>query len=380
MSNQKRFCFILPNYIREFRGGSERQAYLIARELLKRGWEVHYVRENSQNLGKQETTDGIILHSLPRRHTRLKWSNTTKLLKLMKKIEADVWYCRGTFSYVYPVWKSAQKTGGKVIWACSHDAYVTKKMTKTIRKGSFPYRVALSIDKQLFSKAIKNIDAILLQSHDQRRMLHLNRGLDGQVIYNGHSLIPQKETEKEPIILWIGRLQPWKHPEKFAELARNLRDEHYTFVAIGRDMGHPRFVEELIKTEQEISSFKYLGELNQEDVFRWLERAKLLVNTSDYEGFSNTFIEAWWHSVPVITLKVNPDGLIQEHKLGYASSNPEKLATDVEMVMEDFDLWNQLSKNCRKFAEDHFDIREKVDELEKIISRLIEKEEPKNPS
>ena len=33
-----------------------------------------------------------------------------------------------------------------------------------------------------------------------------------------------------------------------------------------------------------------------------------LVNTSDYEGFSNTFIQAWMRRVPIASLHVDPDG------------------------------------------------------------------------
>jgi glycosyltransferase involved in cell wall biosynthesis len=370
MSQKGKFCFLLPNYIAEAKGGSEIQAYFLAQELRKRGWEVHYIRESSRKRSKEEIIDGIILHSLPPRHTKLKWLNTRLLHKLMGMIKADVWYCRATISYVFPAWLNARKIGGKLIWACSHDAYVTKKMKKEITKESFLRKIASLLDRYLFLMALRKIDLIILQSDHQKKLLKKNWGLEGQVIYNSFPIIPFRGAKREPIIMWIARLQPWKHPEKYIELVRKLHKKHYQFLAVGREMGHPRLTEEFQKTQKEIPAFEYLGEIGRNRIFGYLEKARVLVNTSDYEGFSNTFIEAWLHGVPLVSLKVDPDNLIRENGLGSVSGNMEQLARDVESLMENHRLWEQKSQKCRNFAVKNFNIQDKADDLEQLIENL----------
>jgi glycosyltransferase involved in cell wall biosynthesis len=41
-----------------------------------------------------------------------------------------------------------------------------------------------------------------------------------------------------------------------------------------------------------------------------LEAAVALVSTSSHEGMPNTFVEAWGHGVPVLTLSFDSDGVV----------------------------------------------------------------------
>ena len=43
-------------------------------------------------------------------------------------------------------------------------------------------------------------------------------------------------------------------------------------------------------------------------------KSKILINTSSFEGFPNTFVQAWANGVPVISLKVDPDNIIKKKK------------------------------------------------------------------
>jgi len=355
---------------KDAKGGSEIQACLIGQELLRRGWEVHYIRENNQMVGQEERIQGIIVHSLPQRHTKLKWANTRRLSRLMKKIKAEVWYCRATGSYVFPVSLNAKKIGGKVIWACSSDRFLAKNSVKEWKKESLLRRTASLIDRFLLKRSMGKVDLIILQNHGQKRLLAENWGLKGEVIYNSHPIFPLKKAEREPLILWIGRLQPWKHPEGFTQLVRGLKEKPYKFLALGRKVEDFGYDEDFLKMEKEVANFSYLGERSREDVFQLLEKAKVLVNTSRVEGFSNTFIEAWLHGVPVVTLNVDPDELIEKNSLGSVSRNSDKLIKDVELLMENEELWRQTSRRCRKFAEENFNIIDKVNDLEGLIERL----------
>lgn len=372
MADKKRICFVLPAFFPETKGGSEFQAYVIAHELLKVGWEVHYIREKGRKVRPAETVEGIELHSLPRRNTRLKWLNLPSLFRMMKKIRAQFWYCRATVSYVFPVWLAARASGGRVVWACSKKDQISDDVWRNNRKESFLLRAFQNLDRLLFKSVIRKVDLIILQSHEQKMWMERIWGLGGPVIYNSHPPVSFPEGPREPLVLWVGRLQPWKHPEHFVHIVRRLHGKPYRFLAMGREIEKIGIASEFKKLEQFAPNFKYLGEIDREEVCSLLERARLLVNTSELEGFSNTFIEAWLRGVPVVSLTEDPDGLIRDRGLGAVSGSLDRLAGDIEELMDQPAAWREISARCRKFAEEHFNLKVNVRRLEKELLKLQE--------
>jgi hypothetical protein len=59
------------------------------------------------------------------------------------------------------------------------------------------------------------------------------------------------------------------------------------------------------------------GQLERRATIERIASARALLNASPLEGFPNTFIEAWALRTPVISLSVDPEGLIRENRLGY---------------------------------------------------------------
>jgi hypothetical protein len=78
-----------------------------------------------------------------------------------------------------------------------------------------------------------------------------------------------------------------------------------------------------------------------------------------FEGFSNTFIEAWLRGVPVVSLTEDPDGLIRNRGLGAASGTLDQPAA-----------WWEISARYRKFAEEKFNSEVNVRRLEKELLKL----------
>ena len=87
IKTKKVFCFILPSLFMERTGGSELQVYYIAMELIRRGWEVHYIREENDWIGKELIIDGITLYALHRREDYLRFMNGFHLYKLCKELK-----------------------------------------------------------------------------------------------------------------------------------------------------------------------------------------------------------------------------------------------------------------------------------------------------
>lgn len=355
----------MPSYFKENKGGAELQCFYLAQELIKRGWDVHYIRElRDKNHQKSYISDGIKIHGITKRRNALRWMNENQLYKVMKSIEADFWYCRATISYLYPVVKNAKNiAGSKVIWSCSHDNEL-----KSIKKNNFLAQLLWTYNRILFKRALPKVGNIILQTNRQKTLLQTTFNLSGDVIYNAHPT-PQFQENKniEDTIVWVGRLQTWKCPEKFAQIAEHFLLKSYRFVAIGKPLKNNN-LEDMLKAYQEkLPNFQFKGELDNSHVCEIISKAKLLVCTSDFEGFSNTFIEAWARGVPVVSLNVDPDNLLRQEKIGLLSNSIEQVYKDIDLLMQDQEKWSELSTNCINFFNTNLTLKMAVDKLEELL-------------
>lgn len=361
----RRFCFILPHIHFEFSGGAETQCYFLARELLRRGWEVHYIRES--DAPAPMCVEGIQVHAIPRRRKLFKWRNSAALGRAMRAIRADAWYVRSNPSYLPLVIAHARALGGTTLWAFSRDSQL--RYDNKCIEGRGAHNAVARFDQWRFFRALRRVDRILLQTEDQKKALERTRKLGGEVIYNAHPLPAQQEPgdhARENLVVWIGRLQEFKHPERFVELARRLKASPLSFRLAG-DSEDPRRFAELESAARALPNLRLLGQLSPAEVHTLLGTARVLVNTSDYEGFSNTFIEAWARGVPVVSLHVDPDRLIETKGLGVVAGNLATAAEAVQRLTSDARHWRILSENCLEFAYARFDIADAVDRLETVL-------------
>ena len=77
--------------------------------------------------------------------------------------------------------------------------------------------------------------------------------------------------------------------------------------------------------------------------------AMLLCCTSAFEGFPNTFLEAWSHGLPVVST-FDPDGIIAERELGIVADDVAGLARGIRRLQESHDLWHRMSENSQKYV------------------------------
>jgi glycosyltransferase involved in cell wall biosynthesis len=82
----------------------------------------------------------------------------------------------------------------------------------------------------------------------------------------------------------------------------------------------------------------------------------VFVNTSEIEGFPNTFLQAWVRGIPVVSF-FDPDGVIQREGLGRTVASVEEMAAAVHRLAMDPQLWAEASARClaytaRRYGED----------------------------
>lgn len=102
----------------------------------------------------------------------------------------------------------------------------------------------------------------------------------------------------------------------------------------------------------------------------YFQRAKLLVNTSDSEGFPNTFIQACKWATAIVSLNVNPDGFLNKYSCGISCGGRfTRMREAVKHLLAD-DCYMEPGQNGRKYAEDHHDIKRIIERYKEIFFSL----------
>ena len=74
------------------------------------------------------------------------------------------------------------------------------------------------------------------------------------------------------------------------------------------------------------------------------------MNTSLHEGFPNTFIQAWMREVAVVSLHVDPDGVLSREGVGVHAGTEQRLAEAVRGLVTDVATRAQIVARAYKHA------------------------------
>jgi glycosyltransferase involved in cell wall biosynthesis len=149
-------------------------------------------------------------------------------------------------------------------------------------------------------------------------------------------------------IAWIGLYQYQKNLKLLYEIASAIKEE--VFFIAGKESSKcdeetALYLEKLSK----LPNVHFTGFLTRDQILPFLSKAKFLLNTSHYEGFSNTFLEAMSAGTPIVTgEKVNPDLIISKYKLGLVYRNVPDLREQLSSVTAD--TYKELAENVLNYV------------------------------
>jgi hypothetical protein len=105
----------------------------------------------------------------------------------------------------------------------------------------------------------------------------------------------------------------------------------------------------IVETLKKLPNVDYRGRVGPEVAMEVIADAALLLCTSDEEGFPNTFTQAWSSGTPIVTLKVDPDKIIEKIGLGTVSTTMEVALVDINSLMASPDRREEIALRARGY-------------------------------
>lgn len=275
--------------------------------------------------------------------------------------------------------KRNQLTGALQIWRGLRRADAQICMIKTISLGMFlvalfcrcykrhfvfrssntgscdgRYLQAHPIQGRIYRWALGSAAGVFVQNQSDAEQLLKTTGVKAMAVPNGHRLLPKPNSNKRDTILWMGRSVAIKRPELFLDLARALPERQFTMIC-QRATGDQNY-DPLCQRARGIDNLEFIGSVPFTKVHTYYQRAQVLVNTSDAEGFPNAFIEACQHAVPIVSLNVNPDGFLDTQGCGICChGDMDRLVADLDTLLAG-DGHKAMGTQARCYLEQHHDV------------------------
>lgn len=368
MGNKRKICFIAPKAYPLFNesvkavfGGAEVQLTMLAKELgLNSDYEVDFMVADYGQSDIEQYNDVTVWKSLDFKSSLFKQFIT--FFYALKKIDADVYIQRtlSLFSGIIGIMCRIRKK--KFVYMVAHDNEVDG--THKLFQSNF-------LTTTLANLVFKKSDVIITQNSYQKSLLE-KKGIRTELFKSSYKIENVDRSDKAGYHLWVSRSDRWKRPELFIKLARELEDESFVMVCPKSTDSNNVYYENLCRTANEVKNLKFIQYVPFSEIGNYFKNALTFVNTSTQEGFPNTFIQAAINKIPVVSLNVNPDNFINTLECGfYCKDSFEKLKDALINLVSDDELYNRLSQNIYKYAEDNHDIKNNAKLLKALIDKLL---------
>ena len=134
--------------------------------------------------------------------------------------------------------------------------------------------------------------------------------------------------------------------------------------------GREKAPQELLRLIQSTTNLTFIDTVPFAGMQDYFNRAKCFVNTSDFEGFPNTFIQAGFAATPILSFSVNPDNLIDTRKLGcFCQNSLEKAVGFISSL--DADAIGRYGNNARAYVTENHNIADKIKQYQELITALV---------
>lgn len=239
-------------------------------------------------------------------------------------------------------------------------------LNKTIHEqhSSFIAAISNKANKKTFDKYNGKIKYLWLSKKTMSNAIDEGY-INSSYIYNAVRFKSNKKADviKNKKLITIARLSKDKSIDIMVEIVKEIfNDKKYKdwTLEIYGSGSEEEYIKELINNHKQI---KLMGLTNTPQ--KELLNASINLNTSPYEGFSLSILEANECGIPTIAFNFGEscEEQIISGQTGIIANNKEEYIDKLKELMVDFELLEELSNNAKKFSEEF--------QIENIINKWI---------
>jgi glycosyltransferase involved in cell wall biosynthesis len=314
-------------------GGAERQKWLLACALARRGHEVVICCRAAAPRPEQK-----------RNGVRIKWITPLSPLLAWPKIlwteRPDWWYWFGRDFYLGWIGLLCRVYPTKLAFGVASDADFPAQRAPLRRKYMWP----------AYALGVWLAHRILILHPGQMNLLP--PGLRQRARYAPSLAGPGSPAPaRGDYVAWVAVLREPKRPHLLPEIARLL--PHVRFVVCGPptlDHTPPAYMAAIQAWLEACPNIDYRGQVSPEAAQRVMSEAAVFLSTSAVEGLPNTFLQSWGAGVPVVSLELDPGGLIERNTAGLVAQTVEECAQAVARLLADDALNREMGANGRRYV------------------------------
>lgn len=271
----------------------------------------------------------------------------TGLISAMNRADADVYYTSCAGGVVGQIAMFCARRGKRFVFRAASDADCMPDAL--ISLGRWQMR-----DKWLYEHGLRRAAAVLVQTRHQQELMRGNYGIASSIA--GLAIEPGRSErafgDRDIDALWVSNMRRVKRPDVLLNVADQLPRVSFHMVG-GTVSGAEPFFATVQAQAAGRSNVTFHGAVPYREVSAFYSRARVFVNTSDVEGFPNTYLQAWASGTPVVAF-FDPDGVIAREGLGAAVRNADEMTAAVQRLTNDESEWNAARARCLAFIERHY--------------------------
>lgn len=372
MKNKLNILVISPFFYPHI-GGSQQYIEEICAALVKnhKNINITVLTYNTDSVPIHETYRGLkivrisCLNVLPGQFAVPNYLHLIEFL-LTNKNKFDILYCNTRFfesSWWAPIYA---KLTGKKILITDHCAFYPEHNNPVIKL------ISRIVDRTVSGFYLKFYNQVVVTSKATQSFLRKEFGISSSVIYGGINkelFKPEKSNNRNPIILFVGRMIESKGSQFLFKIAEETPQANFIFAGPGPLVN---VLKRKIKKDKS-RNIKILGGITRNEVAKLMQTCDILVHASIHnEGFPNVLTEAGASRLAVIAtdtggvFEIIPKGCGVLIKTSELNSLSEKLNN----LIKNKALRLKYASNLYKHVTKQFDWGKSSEKLYIILKRL----------
>ena len=273
---------------------------------------------------------------------QLKYEDFLKKKEIFK-IKPDYIFVFGITGNTFGVLSSAK------IIECKVFLFIASDEDLNFNHSNVSTTTKLNTHYSLASELVTSANVVFVQNQFQQTTLKTLFNIPSKILLNPINLEKNELPLGKEFLLWVGKSSWYKQPLLFIKMAIELPKENFVMICNKTDEA---LYQEILQLKP--NNCIIIEHVPVSDIESYFAKAKLLVNTSEFEGFPNTFLQAAKYGKPIVSYQVNPNEFITKHKCGVvAFGEVDKMMKETHQLLDDDEHYSKYSVNAKAYSENH---------------------------